>query len=47
MARMLSTSGQCLAHAGPLVYGLPVKPRRSRRIGRAREERAWRKEMAT
>jgi len=42
---MLSLSGQLHAHRGPCVGGLPIKARLSRRIGRARERAAWRRDL--
>lgn len=38
--RMLALSGQFYAHRGPLVGGLPIRARRTRRIARARERAA-------
>jgi hypothetical protein len=35
--RMLSLGGQMYARRGPFVSGLPIKPRMTRRIARARE----------
>lgn len=45
MTRMLALSGQLHAHRGPYVAGLSVPAERSRRIGRARERAAWRREL--
>lgn len=42
--RMLGKSGQLHCHRGPLVGGLRVKARRTRRIARAREREVWRRE---
>jgi len=44
--RMLALSGQLHANRGPFVGGLSIRPARSRRIGRARERAAWRREVA-
>lgn len=44
--RMLSLSGQTYCRRGPLVGGLLLKARRSRRIGRARERAALRREWS-
>jgi hypothetical protein len=45
MARMLRRIHPRLAHCGPFVAGLLVKPRRARRANRARERAALRREM--